>query len=143
MRPLSAAGVEQRVHHHYGVGTRRWERLRGGTFGLGLSRDVIDAYRFLVHAYEPGDELYLFGFSRGTFTARSLAGLVHHSGILRRENTDRIKEAWALYRDRAERPSGAASPLFRRAYAYGPEIHFIGVWSVTPVDTGRSSTPRR
>ncbi|MFI1734236.1 DUF2235 domain-containing protein [Streptomyces acidicola] len=128
VRPRSAAGVEQRVYYHSGVGTRRWERLRGGAFGLGLSRNVIAAYRFLVHNYEPGDELYLFGFSRGAFTARSLAGLVRNSGILRRENADRVKEAWALYRNRVERPSGAASTLFRRAFAYEPEIHFIGVW---------------
>ncbi|MPY64658.1 DUF2235 domain-containing protein, partial [Streptomyces spongiae] len=97
-------------------------------FGVGLSRNVIDAYRFLVHAYEPGDELYLFGFSRGAFTARSLAGLVRNSGILRREHSGRVKKAWALYRDRIETPSGAASTLFRRAFSYEPEIHFIGVW---------------
>ncbi|KPC60739.1 DUF2235 domain-containing protein [Streptomyces chattanoogensis] len=126
--PRSAAGVEQRVYHHRGVGTSRWERLRGGAFGLGLSRNVLDAYRFLVHNYEPGDELYLFGFSRGAYTARSLAGLVRNSGILRRENADRVKEAWGLYRDRVEKPSGAASTLFRRAFAHEPEIHFIGVW---------------
>lgn len=128
VRPRSAAGVEQRVFYHSGVGTRRLERLRGGAFGMGLSRNVVDAYRFLVHNYEPGDELYLFGFSRGAYTARSLAGLVRNSGILRRENAGRVKEAWSLYRDRVETPSGTASTLFRRAFSYEPEIHFIGVW---------------
>ncbi|GGR32115.1 DUF2235 domain-containing protein [Streptomyces netropsis] len=123
-----AAGVEQRVYYHSGVGTRRWERLRGGAFGMGLSGNVMDAYRFLVGDYEPGDELFLFGFSRGAFTARSLAGLVRNSGILRRENVDRIMDAWALYRDRLEKPSGTASTLFRRTYAHETEIQFIGVW---------------
>ncbi|MGW5974734.1 DUF2235 domain-containing protein [Streptomyces sp. NPDC055186] len=123
-----AAGVEQRVYYRSGVGTRRWERLRGGAFGVGLSGNVMDAYRFLVCDYEPGDELFLFGFSRGAFTARSLAGLVRNSGILRRENADRIKDAWALYRDRLEKPTGTASTLFRRAYAHETEIQFIGVW---------------
>ncbi|WP_431047026.1 DUF2235 domain-containing protein [Streptomyces sp. P1-3] len=127
VRP-QAAGVEQRVYYRSGVGTRRWERLRGGAFGMGLSGNVMDAYRFLVDAYEPGDVLYLFGFSRGAFTARSLAGLVRNCGILRRENADRIKEAWALYRDRTEKPTGTASTLFRRAYARETGIHFIGVW---------------
>ncbi|TJZ57099.1 DUF2235 domain-containing protein [Streptomyces piniterrae] len=127
VRP-QAAGVEQRVYYHSGVGTSRWERLRGGAFGAGLSGNIMDAYRFLIDAYEPGDVLYLFGFSRGAFTARSLAGLVRNCGILRRENADRIKEAWALYRDRIEKPTGTASTLFRRAYAHETGIHFIGVW---------------
>jgi hypothetical protein len=95
---------------------------------MGLSGNVKDAYRFLVDAYEPGDELYLFGFSRGAFTARSVAGLVRNCGILRRENADRVEEAWALYRDRIEKPSGTAATLFRGTYAHETRIHFIGVW---------------
>jgi hypothetical protein len=126
--PGSAAGKEQRVYYHSGVGTRRGERLRGGAFGMGLSRNVVDAYRFLVETYEPGDELFLFGFSRGAFTARSLAGLLRNGGVLRRDHADRIPEAWALYRDRIEQPNGAAATLFRRSYAYETEIRFIGVW---------------
>ncbi|MFD6903574.1 DUF2235 domain-containing protein [Streptomyces sp. NPDC060077] len=128
VRPQAAAGSEQRVYYHSGVGTHRRDRLRGGAFGVGLSRNVLDAYRFLVETYEPGDELFLFGFSRGAFTARSLAGLVRNSGILRREHADRIPEAWALYRDRIEQPNGAAATLFRRSYARETEIAFIGVW---------------
>ncbi|MEU6273739.1 DUF2235 domain-containing protein [Streptomyces populi] len=126
--PGSVDGKEQRVYYHSGVGTHRWERLGGGAFGVGLSRNVLDAYRFLVESYEPDDELFLFGFSRGAFTARSLAGLVRNCGVLRRDQAHRIRHAWALYRDRIERPSGTASTLFRRAYARETEIHFIGVW---------------
>lgn len=122
------AGVEQRVHYQSGVGIRRWELLLGGAFGVGLARNVLDAYRFLVHNYEPGDQLYLFGFSRGAYTARSLAGLVRNSGILRPKEGHRIKEAWALYRSRTEKPTGTATTLFRRAYAHETGIHFIGVW---------------
>lgn len=128
VRPPADGGAGQRVFYGRGVGTRRWERLRGGAFGMGLSRNVLDAYRFVVDAYEPGDQLYLFGFSRGAFTARSLAGLVRNSGILRRENAHRVKDAWALYRDRTEKPSGTAAALFRQAYAYETGIRFIGVW---------------
>ncbi|GAA1418536.1 DUF2235 domain-containing protein [Streptomyces thermospinosisporus] len=124
----TVAGKEQRVHYHSGVGTRRLERLRGGAFGVGLSRNVAAAYRFLVEAYEPGDELFLFGFSRGAFTARSLSGLLRHCGVLRRGHADRVPEAWALYRDRIEKPNGAAATLFRRSYAYETDIRFIGVW---------------
>ncbi|MEG3627102.1 DUF2235 domain-containing protein [Streptomyces poriticola] len=128
VRSGSAAGKEQRVYYDSGVGTERLERLRGGAFGAGLSRNVVDAYRFLVETYEPDDELFLFGFSRGAFTVRSLAGLVRNSGILRRDHADRIPEAWALYRDRIEQPNGAAATLFRRTYARETEIRFVGVW---------------
>jgi uncharacterized protein (DUF2235 family) len=123
-----SAGVRQRVYYHSGVGTSRWERLSGGAFGVGLSRNVFDAYHFLIDNYESGDWLYLLGFSRGAFTARSLAGLVRNSGILRRGNADRIDDAWALYRSSADKPSGVASTLFRRAYSDEPRIRFIGVW---------------
>ena len=61
-------GTSQLLHYHPGVGTRRFERLRGGAFGFGISRNVSDCYRFLVENYELGDELYLLGFSRGAFT---------------------------------------------------------------------------
>ncbi|MEV0977723.1 DUF2235 domain-containing protein [Streptomyces sp. NPDC049915] len=128
VRQGSASGKEQRIYYHSGVGTQRRERLRGGAFGVGLSRNVTDAYRFLVETYEPDDELFLFGFSRGAFTARSLAGLVRNSGILCREHAERTQEAWSLYRDRNEQPNGAACTLFRRSYARETEIRFIGVW---------------
>ncbi|MEH0541778.1 DUF2235 domain-containing protein [Streptomyces sp. B21-105] len=120
--------VTQRVYYHSGVGTSRRERLRGGAFGVGLSRNVVDAYRFLVDNYEPGDQLYFFGFSRGAFTARSLAGLVRNSGILRGEYRDRVGDAWTLYRSRTEEPTSTASRLFRRSYAHETGIRFIGVW---------------
>lgn len=126
--PGDAAGVRQLVYYHDGVGTSRRERFIGGAFGVGLSRNVFDAYRFLIDNYEDGDWLYLFGFSRGAFTARSLAGMIRNCGILRSRDDDRIDQAWALYRSSAEKPDGVSSTLFRRAYSYEPRIHFIGVW---------------
>jgi uncharacterized protein (DUF2235 family) len=126
-----AAAVRQHVHYEPGVGTRRWERVRGGAFGVGLSRNVRDCYAFLVDRYEPGDELFVFGFSRGAFTARSLAGLVRNSGILRREHRDMVKDAYRLYRSRKpeDAPSEQAAEAFRRRYSHpDAEIAFVGVW---------------
>ena len=60
------------------------DRVLGGLVGGGLMATLEAAYRFLVLAYAPGDEVYLFGFSRGAFTARSLAGLIRNCGILER-----------------------------------------------------------
>jgi T6SS, Phospholipase effector Tle1-like, catalytic domain len=93
-----------------------------------LSANVIDAYHFLIDNYEPGDDLYFFGFSRGAFTARSVAGLVRNCGILRPENRDRINDAYRLYRNTKDKPAGMTSTLFRSAFSYEPTIEFVGVW---------------
>jgi uncharacterized protein (DUF2235 family) len=121
-------GTDQRVYYQRGVGTRPGERLRGGAFGVGLSRNVQEAYRFLVEHYEPGDELFLLGFSRGAYIARSTVGLVRNCGVLRREHLGRLKEAYALYRSRATRPRDLEAQLFRRSFSHEPRIRFLGVW---------------
>lgn len=123
------AGVPQVVYYQPGVGTSPGERLRGGAFGMGLSRGVQEVYRFIIGAYEPGDELFLFGFSRGAYMARSTAGLIRNVGILRRENADQIGPAYALYRDRVVRPRDVESQLFRRSFSHPDlRIRFLGVW---------------
>ena len=128
--PEDGAGTTQVVYYHRGVGTERGEHLSGGAFGFGLSRDVQRAYRFITENYEPGDELYFFGFSRGAFTARSTAGFVRNAGILRRQNIGLLDEAYALYRDRTPNtdPRATESELFRRSYSHETRIRFIGVW---------------
>jgi uncharacterized protein (DUF2235 family) len=117
-------GVEQRVYYQQGVGTQPGERLRGGALGLGLSRNVQEAYRFVVDNYDRGDELFFFGFSRGAYTARSTVGLIRNSGILRRERAGRLGEAYPLYRDRAR---DIESQLFRRSFSHEPRIRSVGV----------------
>jgi len=124
-----AAGVRQVVLYQPGVGTMRGERLLGAAFGLGLSRIVQEAYRDLVRAYEPGDEIFLIGFSRGAYTARSVAGLIRNCGLLRPEHEDRLDDAYRIYRERTAHPNAVESRLFRRSYAH-PEVgvRFIGVF---------------
>lgn len=79
---VAADGISQVLYYGRGVGTSRGEKLAGGFSGFGLDEKIIDAYRFLGNNYQPGDEIYLFGFSRGAYTARSLAGLIQLAGIL-------------------------------------------------------------
>lgn len=122
-------GTAQLIFYQPGVGTSAGERLRGGAFGWGLSKGVQDVYRFVVDNYEPGDELFFFGFSRGAYMARSTVGLIRNAGILRRENAARIRQAYALYRDRAAKPRDTESELFRRSFSHGEaSIRFLGVW---------------
>lgn len=127
----NAAGEPQRAFYHEGVGTGgRLDRIFGGAFGAGLARNVIGCYRFLALNYDPGDRIYLFGFSRGAYTARSTAGMVRNCGLLRDDNLDRLGEAFRLYRDRDDvtSPASARAREFRQAYAYETPIHLIGVW---------------
>jgi uncharacterized protein (DUF2235 family) len=128
--PQDAHGVAQRVFYGKGVGTGRHDRWLGGAFGWGLSRHILDAYRFLIEEYEPDDQLFLFGFSRGAYTVRSLAGLIRNSGLLRVAWSVKLSAAYNLYRrrDDASHPTGIEAQLFRRSYAYEPHVYFIGVW---------------
>lgn len=101
-------------------------------FGFGLSANVRACHAFLTDHYEPKDELYLFGFSRGAFTARSLAGLIGNSGIVRPEHRDRLTEAYKIYQDRSDpkqKPSGETAVQFRQRYTYDKvPIRFVGVF---------------
>ncbi|GAA4772891.1 DUF2235 domain-containing protein [Actinomycetospora chlora] len=126
-----ADGTPQRLFYDKGVGTGgRLDRLIGGVFGAGVAKNVRDAYHFLVDTYEPGDEIFLFGFSRGAFTARSTAGFVRNCGILRREHAYRLDDAYALYRarDPEQHPSEVEAALFRRSFSHETRIRFIGVF---------------
>jgi len=127
--PRGSDGTEQLALYHPGVGTTAWQRLAGGAFGVGLSAVVRAAYTFLVESYEVGDELFLLGFSRGAFTARSTAGLIRNAGILRRDQIQRVDEAYALYRNH-EPADAPDAKQFRHDYAASDStpIRFIGVW---------------
>ncbi len=128
--PSTASGIRQQVYYHPGVGTGRWDRIRGGAFGVGLSNNIRDAYLWLAKNFDTGDELFLFGFSRGAYTARSLAGLIRNSGLLRRECLDKFVDAYRLYRrrDPASKPAEFESTLFRKSYSCETRIKCVGVW---------------
>ncbi|WP_376694195.1 DUF2235 domain-containing protein [Wenzhouxiangella sp. EGI_FJ10409] len=127
-------GVEQRVYYGPGVGSdgNRLYRWFAGATGWGLSDNLKDAYRFVVAHYEPGDELFLFGYSRGAFTVRSLAGMIFNAGVLKTEFADRIDSAFDLYKSRSplKHPDAAEAVRFRERYARENRtpVEFIGVW---------------
>ncbi len=104
-------GIRQLIYYDEGVGVASnvskvadtLTRWIGGAFGRGLDTKIERAYQFLVLNHEPGDEIFVFGFSRGAYTARSLCGLIRKCGILRRDCFGMIPEAMRRYRD-AMRP---------------------------------------
>jgi uncharacterized protein (DUF2235 family) len=93
--PITPEGIHQIVFYDEGVGSgREWaDRLFGGAFGRGLFKNVCDAYRFLVNNYNDGDEVFLFGFSRGAYTARSVVGFVRKCGVLPKTESGRHRAA--------------------------------------------------
>jgi uncharacterized protein (DUF2235 family) len=95
----------QVANYWRGVGTKWNQRLRGGAFGMGLTKNVRDAYEWLVDQYEDGDQIYLFGFSRGAFTARSISGLIINCGLLRSGAGMSVDEIFDLYQAGKEKRS--------------------------------------
>lgn len=130
----SADNTKQQLYYDVGVGAEGGfiKQVFDGATGTGISHNILQAYWFLSQNYEPGDELFFFGFSRGAFTVRSLAGLIRNSGILEMKYKDRLKQAYDLYKSRnpAFHPRSEESVLFRKTYAIEDitKIKFIGVW---------------
>jgi uncharacterized protein (DUF2235 family) len=125
-------GVAQLVYYDQGVGTGNLlDRLSGGAFGEGLEDNINEAYRFLLANYELGDQMFLFGFSRGAFTARSLAGMIRKCGILRRASVRHYRAALRLYHG-PEHPDDPGPTQFRAEHSIGGAgpipIRFVGVW---------------
>ena len=131
--PTASDGAHQVVYYDPGVGSGNLiDRLTGGAFGTGLSLNVREAYRFIVHNYEPGDSLYFFGFSRGAYTVRSTAGFVRTIGVIRKVHSGQISEGWKLYRKRGVKVDRPDTEDFRSKYSHpnsaSIDLRCIGVW---------------
>src|SRR5215813_1458228 len=120
-----------------GVGTNWYDRVAGGAFGLGLSRKIREGYKFLSDVYVDGDSVFIFGFSRGAYTARSLVGMIRNCGLIAKgvlnkpdpDDNDELMEAYELYRTRDAGPDSIRAQSFRQKYnARVIEIAFVGVW---------------
>jgi uncharacterized protein (DUF2235 family) len=107
--------------------TKKWTLFIGMAFGYGMSANITDAYTYLMNRYEPGDKIYLFGFSRGAYTVRALAGLIHMCGLLEKGSENLIPYALKLFRqekpDREEMCRG-----FKSTFSRDCDPYFIGVW---------------
>ena len=134
VKPLDSNRVVQVCYYHNGVGTDAgfFSKFVGGALGWGLSGIVQDAYRFIANNYRTGDQIYIFGFSRGAYAARSLAGFIGFAGLLDKKRLAWLPEAYKLYRTSPEKRE--ASPYAKKLKDLRLEthrdvpIHFVGVW---------------
>ena len=141
---LDLAENAQVGYYHPGVGTMgnpmarnklssAWSVVKGLAFGGGLLTNVGDAYRFLMNAYQEGDDVYLFGFSRGAYTVRALAGVMHMFGVLQPGNEGLIPYLLKMYAKRTRddnrmKNTFAAADSFKKSVSRACPLHFVGVW---------------
>jgi uncharacterized protein (DUF2235 family) len=131
VQSLERVDERQLVYYDPGVGTlpepglltaaaKRISELFGLAFGVGLTAKIERAYAFLMHNWQPGDRVFLFGFSRGAYTARALAGLLHMFGLLAPSHENLLPYVMRLFRGSRRVDAGVEHRRFR--------VHFVGVW---------------
>jgi uncharacterized protein (DUF2235 family) len=116
------------------------EIVRGGVFGYGIDDAVIDAYEWLIETFDNGDDIFIFGFSRGAYTARSLSGFLSRCGLLQAGSPLSIRQLYERYKkgndvlsihELCAKASAANEPLeerWMRRYAREIPVKFTGVW---------------
>lgn len=129
--PVDQNGIHQVVFYREGLGTGPGtDKLTGGAFGSGIEDNIVSLYRSILYNYSLGDEIYLFGFSRGAFTARSLAGFMKFAGLLEKDDDYYVPEIYACY----ESGHGVGTDQWRKANRKVsgtrpcPPIRMLGVW---------------
>lgn len=144
--PVNDAGVEQVVFYDWGLGSYH-DGFSAGALGKGINKNIQDCYRFIVQNYHAGDRLYFFGFSRGAFTVRSLAGFLNNCGVLKQAHARLIAKAFEIYKDPKVHPDDDFSRNWRNEHSVRvdvaqlppeakhawsaeghPKVHFVGVW---------------
>ncbi len=134
-RVLKHGPEEQLVYYDPGVGTladpafrtpiaKKVNKGLGLAFGRGLTRNIVEAYSFLMDHHDEGDRIYLFGFSRGAYTARAVAGFIHRCGLLEEGCQNLIPYAMKLYKQADFEVCGK----FKATYATSCDIQFLGLW---------------
>lgn len=114
----------QVAYYDPGVGTFGNRKL-GFIAGYGITKNITDAYEYLMNRYEDGDQIFLFGFSRGAFTVRALAGMLRKCGLLHKGSNNLIEYAANIYRGKN---NAELATRFKETFARPCPVHFIGVW---------------
>ncbi|KAH8989053.1 hypothetical protein EDB92DRAFT_1947605 [Lactarius akahatsu] len=96
-------------------------------FAWYLSEHIMDGYKFLMQNYHEGDSVCIFGFSRGAYTARALAGMLHKVGLLSKDNHEQVSFAYKLYKS-SSRKNDKLAVRFKKSFSREVPIEFLGVW---------------
>ena len=125
IRSADDSDIKQIIFYDEGIGTDGdWiYDIGGGAFGWGIDQKIKAAYRFLSLNYDEGDEIYLFGFSRGAYTVRCLAGFIYCSGLVKRQYIRKTPAAYNFYRDRDPSTSPSSDRAIQFRQSYGDRVH--------------------
>jgi uncharacterized protein (DUF2235 family) len=111
-----------------GLGTG-FRKITGNVLGRGFSKNVRQCYEFIFENYQQDDKIFLFGFSRGAATVRSLTGFIHLFGILPRSRAKLIDEAWKIYKiSNSTKREQAAEEFLKVNHTMWATVNFLGVW---------------
>ena len=122
-------GTKQMKWYDEGIGTHWYDQFIAGAIGTGLELNIVQGYEFLAKNYEDGDQVYVLGFSRGAYTARSLVGMVRNCGVVEPKHVAlRVGIAYGIYRTREDGPDSTTAKLFRSSFCRQIQIKFVGVW---------------
>ena len=111
-----------------GIGTNM-QKVTGLGGGMGISRNIMQCYEFLLDNYQAGDNIFLFGFSRGAATVRSLSGFIHLFGVLPKCRKDLIQKAYNIYKiSNSAKREKKAKEFIAKHHTMWVKIKFIGVW---------------
>jgi uncharacterized protein (DUF2235 family) len=131
-RSVSDTGLDsvpQVKWYNAGVGTEWLNQLPGGIVGAGLDAHIIDGYTHLAQTYQEGDEVYVLGFSRGAYSARSFVGMINNCGLVKPEFAAmKAAVAYGIYRTRDDGPDSLVAKGFRQLFSRPITIKFLGVW---------------
>lgn len=120
--------AEQISFYDRGLGTG-WRKITGNISGMGISQNIYDCYRFIFENYMAGDNIFLFGFSRGATTVRSLSSFIHYFGILPKSRPELIRQAYRIYKIKSEfERKKKADDFVARHHNQWTKIKFLGVW---------------
>ena len=111
-----------------GLGTG-WRKITGNISGMGISQNIYECYQFIFENYMAGDNIFLFGFSRGATTVRSLSSFIHYFGMLPKSRPELIKKAYRIYKiSNDDERKKRADELVARNHNHWTKIKFLGVW---------------
>lgn len=120
---------DQVVFYDPGLGTG-FNKISGNVSGAGISRNLKQCYQFIFDNYQAGDHIFLFGFSRGAATVRSLSGFIHHFGILPKSRPDLIKDAYKIYKrsKNEQKLEKCAKEFIKKHHTMWTRIKFLGCY---------------
>ncbi|RXW14426.1 hypothetical protein EST38_g11429 [Candolleomyces aberdarensis] len=144
---------KQLVYYQTGIGTytakdrtvsermSQIHKLLDSMFARTIDAHIMGGYKFLMQNYKPGDKICIFGFSRGAYTARCLAGMLHKVGLLPPSNSEQVPFAYTIYR-RVDGHGWDQANEFKRAFSINVDIEFLGVWdTVGSIGFARDELP--